>query len=152
MYCNAALGDAFAKPGKGGGASGGPDWQLIDVWKVAAPHIDLVAPDIYNRDPKAYAKYLEHYARKDNALLRSRRPETPSNTRASSGPRSARAPSASRLSASMIPAYSNYPLGAKSLDAATIDAFASKYALFAPMARQLGQARLRAPDVGHGEG
>jgi beta-galactosidase GanA len=32
--------------------------------------------------------------------------------------------------------YSNYPLGAKALDAATLEAFASKYRVFAPIARQ----------------
>ena len=31
--------------------------------------IDLVAPDIYNRDPAAYFAYLDHYRRPDNALM-----------------------------------------------------------------------------------
>ena len=31
------------------GASGGPNWNVIDIWKAAAPHLDVVAPDIYDR-------------------------------------------------------------------------------------------------------
>ena len=43
--------DPFTENGAENTASGGPNWNMIDVWKAAAPHIDLVAPDIYNRDP-----------------------------------------------------------------------------------------------------
>jgi len=58
-----ALSDAFAAPSALGGASGGPDWPLIAVWKAAAPHINALAPDIYARDSKAYLAYLDRYAR-----------------------------------------------------------------------------------------
>ncbi|HTV19114.1 MAG TPA: DUF5597 domain-containing protein [Polyangiaceae bacterium] len=134
MYCNAALGDAFAKPGQSGGASGGPDWQVIDVWKAAAPHIDFVAPDIYNRDPKAYAEYLRHYARRDNALMV---PETGNAAEYARFFWLALGKGAIGWAPFGFDAtgYSNYPLGAKELDAATLDAFARQYALFAPMAR-----------------
>lgn len=134
MYCNAALGDPFAAPGKSGGASGGPDWQVIDVWKAAAPHIDLVAPDIYNRDAKAYAEYLRHYARADNALLI---PETGNAAEYARFFWLALGKGAIGFSPFGFDAtgYSNYPLGAKELDDATIEAFSSKFALFAPMAR-----------------
>jgi beta-galactosidase GanA len=151
MYCNAALGDAFAKPGTGGGASGGPDWQLIDVWKAAAPHIDLVAPDIYNRDPKAYAKYLEHYARKDNALLI---PETGNAAEYARFFWAALGKGAIGFAPFGFDetGYVNYPLGAKSLDAATIEAFASKYALFAPMARHWAKLAFEHPTWGTAKG
>jgi beta-galactosidase GanA len=151
MYCNAALGDAFAKPGKSGGASGGPDWQLIDVWKAAAPHIDLVAPDIYNRDPKAYAKYLEYYARSDNALLI---PETGNAAEYARFFWSALGKGAIGFAPFGFDetGYMNYPLGAKSLDAATIDAFASKYALFAPMAKQWAKIAFEHPTWGTAKG
>jgi hypothetical protein len=32
---------------------------MIGVWKAAAPHIDLLAPEIYTRDGKAYLAYLD---------------------------------------------------------------------------------------------
>jgi beta-galactosidase GanA len=151
MYCNAALSDPFAAPGKGGGASGGPDWQVIDVWKAAAPHIDLVAPDIYNRDPKAYAEYLRHYARRDNALLI---PETGNAAEYARFFWSALGKGAIGFAPFGFDetGYSNYPLGAKSLDAATIDAFASKYALFAPMARHWAKVALEHPTWGSAKG
>jgi beta-galactosidase GanA len=151
MYCNAALGDAFAQPGQGGGASGGPDWQVIDVWKAAAPHIDFVAPDIYNRDQKAYAKYLEHYARRDNALMI---PETGNDAEYARFFWLALGKGAIGFAPFGFDAtgYSNYPLGAKHIDAATLDAFASKYALFAPMARAWAKIAFEHPTWGAAKG
>jgi beta-galactosidase GanA len=151
MYCNAALGDAFAQPGQSGGASGGPDWQVIDVWKAAAPHIDFVAPDIYNRDQKAYAKYLEHYGRRDNALMI---PETGNDAEYARFFWLALGKGAIGFAPFGFDAtgYSNYPLGAKQIDAATLDAFASKYALFAPMARAWAKIALEHPTWGAAKG
>ena len=151
MFCNASLSDPFAKPARSGGASGGPDWHVIDVWKAAAPHIDIVAPDIYNRDPKVYAEYLRLYARPDTALLI---PET------GNAAEYARFfwPALGKGAIGFAPfgfdatGYSNYPLGAKELDAATIEAFASKYALFAPMARQWAKIALEHPTWGAAKG
>jgi beta-galactosidase GanA len=147
MYCNAALSDAFAQPGKGGGASGGPDWQLIDVWKSAAPHIDFLAPDIYNRDARAYAEYLRLYARPDNALMI---PETGNAADYARFFWLALGKGAIGFAPFGFDAtgYSNYPLGAKEIDAATIEAFASKYALFAPMARTWAKIALAHPTWG----
>jgi beta-galactosidase GanA len=151
MYCNAALGDPFAKLGASGGASGGPDWQVIDVWKTAAPHIDLVAPDIYNRDPKAYAEYLRHYARADNALLI---PETGNAAEYARFFWLALGKGAIGFAPFGFDAtgYFNYPLGTPRFDDATLDAFASKYALFAPMARQWAKIALSHPTWGAAKG
>ncbi len=134
MYANAAVGSPFATPGEDGGASGGPNWTTIDVWKAAAPHLDAVAPDIYNRDPKAYAAYLKLYGRPDNPLM---------------VPETGNAADYARFLWSVLgrggigfapfgfddTGYVNYPLGAKVVDAATIQAFGDKYALMAPIAR-----------------
>jgi beta-galactosidase GanA len=133
MYCNAALSDPFAAPGTGGGASGGPDMPVIDIWKAAAPHIDFVAPDIYNRDPKAVAEILRLYARPDNALM------VPEIGNAAEYARFFW-PALGRGAIGFAPFgfdetdYVNYPLGAKVLDEATLEAFAGAYRLFAPMA------------------
>ncbi len=65
MYVNAWLvnpGDE--RPGRW--PSGGPTAHVLDVWKAAAPHIDLLAPDIYQ--PKAVA-IASQYARPDNPLF-----------------------------------------------------------------------------------
>jgi len=50
---------------------------VIPIWKVAAPAIDIVSPDIYMNDPAAYLKVLELYHRDDNALFI---PETSSSS------------------------------------------------------------------------
>ncbi len=132
MYANAALSDPFAAPGTGGGASGGPDLAVIDIWKVAAPHLALVAPDIYNRDPIAVAAILDRYARPDNALT------VPEIGNAADYARFFW-PALGHGAMGFAPfgmdgtGYGNYPLGAKTLDDATLAAFAEPFALFAPM-------------------
>ena len=69
MNVNVALRNPF-NPGKPGQySSGGPTDNVIDVWKSAAPHIDMISPDIYFRDHKTVNKVLELYARADNPLF-----------------------------------------------------------------------------------
>jgi beta-galactosidase GanA len=135
MYANAALGDPFDAKAAIGAATGGPQWNMIPVWKAAAPHIDFLAPDIYNRDEKAYAAYLGHYARPDNALMV---PETGNAAEYARFLWAALGRGAIGFAPFGMDAtgYSNYPLGAKALDEATIEAFASKYRLLRPIARQ----------------
>jgi beta-galactosidase GanA len=48
MYVNASLGDPFDAAKAIGTATGGPQWNMIPVWKAAAPNVDFVSPDIYN--------------------------------------------------------------------------------------------------------
>ena len=65
MYVNAWLvnpGDERA----GRWPSGGPTWNVLDVWKAAAPHIDLLAPDFYQPKVEQGAAL---YARPDNVLF-----------------------------------------------------------------------------------
>jgi hypothetical protein len=143
MYANAALSDPSAEPGTGGGASGGPDVGFIDVWK-AAPHLALVAPDIYNSDAKTYAEYLTRYRRPDNPLMI---PETGNSLAFARFFWAALGHNAIGFSPFGFDdtGYSNYPLGAKRLDDATVEAFASKYRLFAPMARTWADIALHHP-------
>jgi hypothetical protein len=46
--------------------SGGPTGHVLNIWKAAAPHIDLLAPDIYL--PK-YEETCVQFARPDNPLF-----------------------------------------------------------------------------------
>ena len=70
MYANAALtGSPFGWQDPNTYASGGPAHTVIDVYKAAAPHLDLVGPDIYNPDHKAYLGFLDAYKRPDNPLF-----------------------------------------------------------------------------------
>jgi hypothetical protein len=69
LYANAALRDPLKPGAPGSYESGGPTDNVIPIWKVAAPSLDLVAPDIYQNDTAAYLKVLELYHRDDNPLF-----------------------------------------------------------------------------------
>ena len=151
MYANASLSDPFTENGAENAASGGPNWNVIDIWKAAAPHLDLVAPDIYNRDHRAYLAYLDHYRRPDNPLFV---PETGNSADY------ARFlwPALGRGAIGFAPfgmdgtGYSNYPLGAERLDAETIEAFAAPYRLLAPVARDWARLAFAHPGWGVARG
>lgn len=151
MYVNAALGDAFSDEGGNVGPSGGPNWNAIPVWKAAAPHIDLLAPDIYNRDPLAVESYLDKYARADNALM------VPEIGNARDYARFLW-PALGRGAIGFAPfgmdatGFFNYPLGAKSLDPETMAAFAEPYRLFRPMARDWARIAFENPVWGTAKG
>src|SRR5271165_895794 len=68
LYVNAALRDPF-KGAPGSYESGGPTDNVLSIWKVAAPAIDILAPDIYLSDTAGYLKVLQLYRRPDNALF-----------------------------------------------------------------------------------
>ena len=135
MYVNAALASAFGRQSAATYSSGGPIHHVIDVYKVAAPSIDFLSPDIYNRDHAAYLEYLRLYGRADNALMV---PET------GNAPEFARFffPVVGHGAIGFAPfgmdvtGYLNFPLGAKSLDDRTIELFARNYRLFEPMQRE----------------
>src|SRR5439155_7493898 len=63
MYANASLSNPFDEKAAQYSASGGPDWNVIDIWKAPAPHLTLLARDIYDRHDKTYSKQLQTYAR-----------------------------------------------------------------------------------------
>ncbi|MDR3719208.1 MAG: DUF5597 domain-containing protein [Bryobacteraceae bacterium] len=69
LYANAALRDPLKPGAPGSYESGGPTDNVIPIWKVAAPALDVVAPDIYQDDDAAYLKALELYHRNDNPLF-----------------------------------------------------------------------------------
>ncbi len=69
MYVNAALRDPLTNPSATTYESGGPTDNVIPIWKVAAPAIDLLAPDIYLSGSERTMKVIELYDRADNALF-----------------------------------------------------------------------------------
>jgi hypothetical protein len=69
MYVNAALRDPLSNPDATSYESGGPTDNVIPIWKVAAPSIDLLAPDIYLSGSERVLKVLDLYARRDNPLF-----------------------------------------------------------------------------------
>lgn len=69
MYANAALRDPLFPGPASTYESGGPTDNVLGIWKVAAPALDVLAPDIYQNDSTRYRRVLELYARPDNALF-----------------------------------------------------------------------------------
>ncbi len=49
--------------------SGGPQQANINIWKVAAPAIDLLGPDFYSDDFSLFKEVVHDYARPDNPLF-----------------------------------------------------------------------------------
>ena len=147
MYANASLTDPFTLEGAQSGASGGPNWNVIEIWKAAAPNIDILAPDIYSSDQRKYAKYIEHYSRPDNALLI---PETGNDVAFARFFWLALGHGAIGWAPFGMDdtGYFNFPLGAKQLDAETVDAFASKFAVLAPIAGEWASLAFKHPTVG----
>jgi hypothetical protein len=68
MYTNVWIREnAFQRPGEY--PSGGPTTNMIPVWKAAAPHLDLLALDVYHGNPNIFNALCDAYDRPDNALF-----------------------------------------------------------------------------------
>lgn len=147
MYVNAALAGPSNVPDPTGVASGGPQWDVLDIWKAAAPAVDLAAPDIYDRKSGDVIQYLDKYARPDNPLMV---PEI-GNAR-----EFARFfwPAIGRGAIGFAPfgmddtGFFNYPLGARTLDKKTLDAFALPYSALAPIMRDWARIAYTRPTWG----
>lgn len=48
---------------------GGPNDNVFELWKAAAPAIDIIAPDIYTTDTEKYLKLIQLYSSFDNPLM-----------------------------------------------------------------------------------
>lgn len=147
MYVNAAVFDAAGTTMAAQIASGGPNWNVLPIWKAMAPSIDFVAPDLYLPIEGTYLGLLDRYTRPDNALF------VPETSNASWAARYFWA-ALGRGAIGWAPFgmdstnYSNYPLGARTLDAPTIEAFAALYRLFRPIASDWATIASRHPTWG----
>jgi beta-galactosidase GanA len=135
MYVNAALRDPIDPQGPITYCSGGPTDNVLDVWKAAAPSLDLLAPDVYLREYVKAMAALDHYARPDNPLFVA---ETGSDV-----PFARYVfPVLGHGGIGFAPfgidytGYSNYPLGAKEMTEETLTPFVEMYRVLAPMARE----------------
>jgi hypothetical protein len=147
MYINAAVFDASGTTMAAQIASGGPNWNVLPIWKAIAPSIDFVGPDLYLPIEKTYLGLLDRYARPDNALFV---PETSNAKWAARFFWAALGRGAIGFAPFGMDStnYSNYPLGARTLDPATIEAFAAPYRLFRPIARDWAAIASRVPTWG----
>jgi beta-galactosidase GanA len=121
-------------PWKADFASGGPTYDVIGIYKAAAPHIDFAGPDIYLPESDKVSATLQLFQRPDNPLM---------------VPEMGNAAGYARYVYQIIgkgalgvapfgldyASYSNYPLGSKFTDRRMIEPFAKVYDVFAPMQR-----------------
>lgn len=141
MYVNAALRGPFNPGQPGQYASGGPTDNVLDVYKAAAPHIDLLAPDIYMPEYMHYTTVLDRYSRADNPLFVAETGNRGEYARYFFSALGEQAIGWSPFGIDFT-RYSNYPLGAKVVDAETLEPFALNYRLVAPAARLIAKASL----------
>jgi beta-galactosidase GanA len=136
MYVNVALRDPFRFQDPSEYSSGGPTWNVLDIWKAGAPSIDMISPDIYSCDYLWYTRTLEQYGRGDNPLFV---PET--SNRQESARFFFEVLGRGGLGYSPFgmdfTGYSNFPLGAPRLDEVTLETFARNYKLVEPMMAEL---------------
>jgi hypothetical protein len=150
MYVNAALRDPF-HPGKAPSyESGAPTDNNVGLWKIAAPSIDVVAPDIYIPDYAKYMKVMDLYGRADNALMI---PETGNAAIYAHYVYAAIGHGALGWApfGLDLTRYSNQTAGPEAMEANALKPFAEQYALLAPIARRIAKANLDGKIVGVSE-
>ena len=69
LYANAALRDPLTNPPASYYESGGPTDNVLPIWKVAAPALDILSPDIYLDGNDKCLKVIDLYSRADNPLF-----------------------------------------------------------------------------------
>lgn len=134
MYTNAALRSPFGGQDPNTYASGGPTDNVIHIWQVAAPALDMLTPDIYNARTDFYTKVLELYREHDNPLFVSETGNSPEFARFFYDSLGAGAIGYAPFGTDYT-GYGNYPLGAKKTTPETIAPFADNYALVRPFDR-----------------
>ena len=153
MYVNNALRDPLETlaPWKNNFASGGPTFDVIDIYKAAAPHIDFAAPDIYLPESNKITATMDAFQRPDNPLV------VPEIGNAAGYARIAYQ-ALGRGALGFAPfgidyaEYSNFPLGSKHTDKKMVEPFAQVYAVFRPMERLWAQWAFEGRTHGVAEG
>jgi beta-galactosidase GanA len=138
MYANAALRDPFEPGPPGGYSSGGPTDNVIGIWRAAAPSLDFIAPDIYMREYAKYTAVLQRYSRPDNALFVAETGNDVAYARYLFASLGQQGIGFSPFGMDYTK-YSNWPLGAKTIDEVTIKPFAANYQLLAPLGSLIAQ-------------
>lgn len=135
MYVNVALRDPDNAQDPKTYAVGGPTWNVLDIWKIAAPNIFAAAPDLYTQNYANVTSNLKRYTRPDNPLMIVEIGNDPWYSRFLY-------PVLGQHGLGFGPfgfdytGYSNYPLGTKVVDDASIAPFAAHFAQVGSVMRQ----------------
>ena len=156
MFVNNALREPAldgkpAAPWKGDFASGGPTYDVLDIYKAAAPHIDFAAPDIYMPESNKVSEILRSFKRPDNALMIPEMGNAPGYARYVYQAVGMGALGVAPFGLDYAE-YSNYPLGAKFTDRRMVEPFAKVFGVFAPLQRQWAQWAFEGRTYGVAEG
>ncbi|WP_229210089.1 DUF5597 domain-containing protein [Duganella sp. Root1480D1] len=152
MFVNNALRDPVEPmaPWKGNFASGGPTFDVIDIYKAAAPHVDIAAPDLYSPESKKLGATLALFQRQDNALFVPEMGNAALYARYVYQILGRGAIGVSPFGIDYAD-YSNYPLGSRLKDKAMAEPFGKVYAAFRPMAGKWAQWSLAGRTYGIAE-
>jgi beta-galactosidase GanA len=154
MYVNNALRNPLDQPPKPWNkdfASGGPTWDVIDIYKAAAPAVDIVSPDIYNPESEQVNANLRLFQRPDNALWIPEVGTKPGYGRFLYAMLGRGAIGVSPFGIDYFD-YSNFPLGAAATDKTIVEPFERVYRMFAPIQRLWAQWAFEGRTRGIGEG
>ncbi|MDR3527463.1 MAG: DUF5597 domain-containing protein [Rhizomicrobium sp.] len=135
MYVNVALRDPNKEQDPLTYASGGPTWNVLDIYHLTAPSIFTAAPDIYGHDYVGNSGQIRQYTRPNNPLM---------VVEIGSSTDLARYFYAVLGNGGLgfapfgldLTGYSNYPLGAKTVDAPALEIFARNFKLVSPLMRE----------------
>lgn len=154
MYVNNALRNPLEQPPKPWNqdfASGGPTHDVIDIYKAAAPALDIVGPDIYTPDSAQIDANLRLFQRADNALWVPEIGNAPGYARWIYAAFGQGAIGVAPFGIDYAD-YSNYPLGSPLKDRQMVEPFGRVFAAFAPMQRQWAQWAFEGRTRGAAEG
>ncbi|PQO97441.1 glycoside hydrolase [Massilia phosphatilytica] len=153
MYVNNALRDPVEPlaPWNNNFSSGGPGYDVVDIYKAAAPHIDIAAPDIYMGESHKVNAVLTQFQRPDNALFV---PEMGNATYYARYLLQILGRGAIGVAPFGVDYadYSNYPLGSKLKDKSMAEPFGKIYEAFGSLAPLWGQWALEGRTHGLAEG
>jgi beta-galactosidase GanA len=154
MFVNNALRDPLEQPPKPWNknfASGGPTWDVMDIYKAAAPAVDIVAPDIYRPESEQVNANLRLFQRADNALWIPEIGTKPAYGRFLYAMLGRGAIGVSPFGIDYFD-YTNHPLGATATDKTIVVPFERVYRMFAPIQRLWAQWAFEGRTRGIGEG